>query len=90
MKGQFIAKDGKLTEGALGTNGRLERHTQSGVTMRTLNLKRAVLVFLLAGNSSIGLAQLSGTFTPTGDMSFPRVFHTATLLATAKSTVFKL
>ena len=52
--------------------------------MRTFNLKLAVLVFLLAGNASIGIAQLSGTFTPTGDMNFPRLFHAATLLANGK------
>jgi len=52
--------------------------------MRTFNLNLAVLVFLLAGNASIGIAQLLGTFTPTGDMSVPRAFHTATLLANGK------
>jgi len=52
--------------------------------MRTFNLKLAVLVFLLAGNTSTGSAQMSGTFTPTGDMNFPRLFHAATLLANGK------
>jgi hypothetical protein len=52
--------------------------------MRTFSLNLAVLVFLLAGNASIGIAQPTGTFTPTGDMSFRRAFHTATLLANGK------
>jgi hypothetical protein len=52
--------------------------------MRTFNLNLAILVFLLAGNASTGIAQLSGTFTPTRDMSVPRAFHTATLLANGK------
>jgi Kelch motif len=52
--------------------------------MRTLSLHLAVLVFLLGGNASIGIGQMLGTFTPTGDMSVPRAFHTATLLANGK------
>src|SRR5262249_5916028 len=39
-----------------------------------------VLVFLTAA----GLAQSTGTFTPAGNMTTPRVFHTATLLTTGK------
>src|SRR5215470_2976343 len=65
-------------------HGKAKRDLVWSTTMRTFCLHLAVLVFLLGGNASIGIGQMLGTFTPTGDMSVPRAFHTATLLANGK------
>jgi hypothetical protein len=73
-------------------------HSRKGVYWATrvlegkpvkLNEKKisSVLPLLLlgvAGHLSIAMAQSSGTFTPTGDMSTPREGHTATLLLNGK------
>jgi hypothetical protein len=42
---------------------------------------RFVLTLLFSG---VAWAQAPGTFTPTGSMTTPRVFHTATLLTNGK------
>src|SRR5580765_5733922 len=41
----------------------------------------AALIFLSFLLASAALAQTPGTFAPTGNMTTPRIFHTATLLA---------
>ena len=44
----------------------------------------ADLLFLLFSYASTVAAQGSGTFIPTGNMTTPRIFHTATLLLNGK------
>jgi hypothetical protein len=45
-----------------------------------VNLVLPLLFLGLTGNTSMLMAQSSGTFTPTGNMITPRTGHTATLL----------
>jgi hypothetical protein len=45
---------------------------------------KMVVVLVLMSVTSLGIAQSTGTFTPTGDLNVPRNFHTATLLANGK------
>src|SRR5262245_16551955 len=48
-------------------------------------LSANLLLFLfLCSFTTTGTAQTSGTFTPTGDMTAPRMGHTATLLLNGK------
>jgi len=52
---------------------------------RSLKFRLMIAAFLMfAGHASISIAQTVGTFTVTGDMSVPRDFHSAVLLATGK------
>ena len=54
---------------------------QAGSPRKTPAFKCAFPLFLLGfGHASTGLAQSLGAFTPTGNLSVPREFHTATLL----------
>src|SRR5262245_42118694 len=59
-----------------------------GVPMRLIEWTKifvsATVVFNIATNVSIGIAQSLGTFTKTGSMNVPRSSHTATLLANGK------
>jgi hypothetical protein len=43
-----------------------------------------ILLLNMAGNAVVALAQSPGTFTPTGFMTTPRMWHTATLLTNGK------
>jgi hypothetical protein len=43
-----------------------------------------ILLLDVAGNAAVALAQSPGTFTPTGAMTTPRSWHTATLLTNGK------
>ena len=53
--------------------------------MNTPSKLRELLLFLvLFSYASKAAAQASGTFTPTGNMITPRIYHTATLLLNGK------
>jgi hypothetical protein len=51
------------------------------ITFLNRSLVLPVLFLGAAGHSPIAMAQSPGTFTPAGNMTMPRFFHTATLLA---------
>src|SRR5689334_2396933 len=47
-------------------------------------MRDGLILVCVAGITSAALAQSSGTFTPAGNMTMPRVGHTATSLANGK------
>ena len=49
-------------------------------TATPLNFGFVLLLFGVAGHAPIAMGQATGTFTPTGNLTGDRWFHTATLL----------
>jgi hypothetical protein len=58
--------------------------TQTRNSLFKVSLRFPLLLLALSGHSSTVLAQAQGTFTATGSLTRPRVFHTATLLTSGK------